>query len=83
MGRNDSKEQRICKENEFTLEDGTKVDLMDVGGESGNDTYIQIENIDRIIMNIGVPKESSQDNIGLIHFDLPYVERIKKIISNR
>lgn len=66
-----------------TFEDGTKINLMDMGGEASQDTYSQVENIDKIIMSKGVKKISSEDSIELVRLAQVYVDRFKRIIRNK
>lgn len=63
--------------------DGTRVDIMDIGDENSDDTYLQIENIDRKVMDQGAQKKSSLANIDLLKLGKVYVDRFRRIIQNK
>jgi hypothetical protein len=67
----------------ITFKDGTKINLMDMGGETSDDTYSQVEHMDKIIMSYGVKKISSEKNIQFVQMDKIYVDRFKRIIENK
>lgn len=48
------------------------------------DTYLELEIFDKLIMNTGnVEKSSSSDNYELCYFDQRYIDRFLRIIKNR
>jgi hypothetical protein len=67
----------------ITLKDGIKINLMDIGVEKSDDSYSQVERIDKIIMSFGAKKESSAENIKLMKLDKVYIDRFKRIIENK
>lgn len=68
----------------ITLNDGTKVDLMSIGGHEGPiDPYEVVEQIDGIIMDNDVTKVSSDKNLRLVTMDLVYVDCFRRILENK
>lgn len=46
------------------------------------DTYLELEEFDQRLMELGVPKESDEMGYEDCDFDLQYVERFRRIIAN-
>lgn len=65
------------------FKDGTTINLMDIGDESSDDTYSQVEHIDKIVMSYGAKKVSSENNIQFSNLDKIYIDRFKRIIENK
>lgn len=65
------------------LKDGTRINLMDIGEEKTDDTYSQIETIDKLIMAKKVIKSSSLDYIEFVKLDQIYIDRFKRIFENK
>jgi len=67
------------------LNDGTKIDLAQVGGiKNDQDERFVIEKLDRQLVNMGIPKESSMKYFEYTKKDLAkiYTDKIRNILEN-
>lgn len=48
-----------------------------------DDTYIELEEFDRRLMNMGIPKESSTEGSQYNELDLHYLKRFLRIVENK
>ncbi|WP_026568507.1 hypothetical protein [Bacillus sp. UNC41MFS5] len=67
------------------LNDGTKIDLTDVGGvKNDEDERFVIEKLDRQLVNMDIQKESSMKNFEYTKKDLAkiYTDKIRNILEN-
>lgn len=48
-----------------------------------NDTYLELEEFDQTLMKLGIPKEGNDKGYQNMDLDKVYVERFRRIISNR
>ena len=48
-----------------------------------DDTYIELEEFDRRLMNLGIPKESSTEGSQYNDLDSHYLERFLRIVENK
>lgn len=48
-----------------------------------NDTYLELEEFDQALMKLGIPKEGDDKGYQSMDLDKVYVERFRRIISNR
>ncbi|MCR1897509.1 hypothetical protein NSA47_00700 [Irregularibacter muris] len=62
--------------------DNKKVDLYQSVSEY-EDTYYELELLDEILMDKGIPKDSSTDNIQYNDLAKRYVNRFERIIKNK
>lgn len=67
------------------LKDGTKIDLAQVGGvKNDQDERFVIEKLDRQLVNMGIPKESSMEYFEYTKKNLAkiYTDKIRNILEN-
>ncbi|MEH7746511.1 hypothetical protein V7659_15895 [Neobacillus drentensis] len=67
------------------LNDGTKIDLTEVGGVNNDeDERFVIEKLDKQLVNMDIPKESSMKNFEYTKKDLAkiYTDKIRNILEN-
>ena len=67
------------------LNDGTKIDLTEVGSSNSDIDYrFILENLDKEYVNMGIPKVSSMDNFEYCteHLDKIYTDKIRNILLN-
>lgn len=48
-----------------------------------DDTYIELEEFDQRLMNLGIPKESSAEGSQYNDLDVHYLERFLRIVENK
>lgn len=46
------------------------------------DTYLELEDFDQKLMNLGIKKESSEENIEKNYLDKKYIDRFLRIVKN-
>ena len=66
----------------LALENGMKINLDECSAES-NDTYSEIEKIDKKLMDMGIQKFSSDKYIEKCDLDKDIVDQFKRIIENK
>jgi hypothetical protein len=67
------------------LDDGSKIDLTDVGGVKNDEhPFFIIEKLDIQFVNMGIPKASSMENFkySTEHLDKVYTDKIRNILEN-
>ncbi|HEM3669853.1 TPA: MerR family transcriptional regulator [Streptococcus suis] len=80
---------RAERQGEFSYQiqlDGKKIVFMQPAVNQNlvpDDTYIELEEFDRRLMNLGIPKESSTEGSQYNELDSHYLERFLRIVENK
>ncbi|HFI2432201.1 TPA: MerR family transcriptional regulator [Streptococcus suis] len=80
---------RAERQGEFSYQiqlDGKKIVFMQPAVNQNlipDDTYIELEEFDRRLMNLGIPKESSKEGSQYNDLDSHYLERFLRIVENK
>lgn len=80
---------RSERQGEFSYQiqlDGKKIVFMQPAVNQNlvpDDTYIELEEFDRQLMNLGIPKESSTEGSQYNELDPHYLERFLRIVENK
>ncbi|MFM0899948.1 MerR family transcriptional regulator [Streptococcus suis] len=80
---------RAERQGEFSYQiqlDGKKIVFMQPAVNQNlipDDTYIELEEFDRRLMNLGIPKESSTEGSQYNDLDSHYLERFLRIVENK
>ncbi|XEC95035.1 hypothetical protein AB6A23_00095 [Paenibacillus tarimensis] len=64
------------------LNDGTRIDLAESGGTKQDDPRFILEELDKTLVNMGIPKQSSMENFQYINLGEIYKEKIRNILEN-